>query len=71
MLNIVDKTVIPTSGMCFINCFNYFLNKDYTDEFRDFIRSEKYRSGVMTCARIQPFCKKNKISTLVVLIERE
>ena len=50
---------IPTSGLCFIECINYFTNKDYTEEFRDFIRNEKYLSDVMICARIQPFCKKN------------
>ena len=36
---------IPTSGLCFIKCINYFKNKDYTEEFRDFIKNEKYRSG--------------------------
>ena len=53
---------IPTSGMCFIKCFNRFTKKDYTNEFLTFIRSEKYRSGVMTTARIQPFCKKYNIN---------
>ena len=24
---------IPTSGMCFIKCINYFIKKDYTNEF--------------------------------------
>ena len=47
---------IPTSGMCFIKCINYFTKKDYT-EFLTFIKTEKYRSRVMTTARIQPFCK--------------
>ena len=53
---------IPTSGMCFIKCINYFTKKDYTEEFLTFIRTEKYRSGVMTTARIQPFCKKYNIN---------
>ena len=53
---------IPTSGMCFIKCINYFTEKDYTDDFLTFIRTEKYRSGVMTTARIQPFCKKYNIN---------
>ena len=30
---------IPTSGMCFIKCVNYFTKKDYTEEFLTFIRS--------------------------------
>ena len=53
---------IPTSGMCFIKCINYFTKKDYTEEFLTFIRTEKYRSGVMTPARIQPFCTKYNIN---------
>ena len=48
---------IPTSGMCFIKCINYFTKKDYTEEFLTFIRSEQRRSNVMTSARIQPFCR--------------
>ena len=53
---------IPTSGMCFIKCINYFTEKDYTEEFLTFIRSEQRRFNVMTSARIQPFCKKHNIN---------
>ena len=53
---------IPTSGHCFIKCNKYFANKDYTEEFLTFIRSEKYRSGVMISARIQPICRKYNIN---------
>ena len=49
---------IPTSGMCFIKCINYFTNKDYTEEFLTFIRSEQRRSNVMTSARVGSFCRK-------------
>ena len=38
--NHVQNCYLPTSVMCFIKCFNYFTKKDYTEEFRDFIRSE-------------------------------
>ena len=48
---------IPTSGSCFINCNTYFTIKDYTQEVQDFITNEKYQSGLMTSARIEPFCK--------------
>ena len=53
---------IPTSGMCFIKCIKYFTEKNYTEVFRDFIRNEIYRSGVMTSARLQPFCRKRNIN---------
>ena len=62
LLNIMDKTYIPTSGMCFFKCINHFTKKDYTEEFLTWIRSEKYRSGVMTSARIQPFCRNYNIN---------
>ena len=32
----------PASGKCFIKFITDFSEKDYTEEFRDFIRSEKY-----------------------------
>ena len=53
---------IPTSGMCFIKCINYFTKKDYTEEFLTFIPSEQRRSNVMTSARSQPFCRKYNIN---------
>ena len=49
----------PTSGSCFIQCNNYYTNNEYTEEFKNFIRNEKYRAAVMTSARIQQiFFKK-------------
>ena len=57
--------------MCFMKCNKYLTYKYYTEGLRDFIREEKYPSGVMTSARNQPFCKKNLISTSVALMEGE
>ena len=42
----------PNCGMCFIKRINNFTKKDYTEEFREFIRNNNYRSGVMTSALI-------------------
>ena len=36
---------LPTSGMCFINCINYFTKKDYTEEFLTFIRWNENKSS--------------------------
>ena len=49
---------IPASGHCFIKCNNYVTKRDNTEELLVFIRTEKYRSGVMTSAGSQPFCRK-------------
>ena len=57
-----QNVFIPISGMCFIKCIKDFTRKDYTEEFLTFIRFEKYASGVMTSARIQPICRKYNIN---------
>ena len=56
-----QKCYIPSSGMCFIKCFNHFNKKDYTEEFLTFIGSELRRSNVMTSARVGSFCRKYNI----------
>ena len=48
---------IPTSGMCFIKCINFFTKKDYTEEFLTFFRSEQRRSNVMTPLEFNHFLK--------------
>ena len=53
---------IPTSGNCFIKSIKYFTEKDYTEEFLTFIRTEQRRSNVLTAARVQPFCRKHSIN---------
>ena len=57
-----QKCYIPTSGRCFIKCFKYFTNKNYAEVSRDFIKNEKYRSGVIAFARIHPYSKKHDIN---------
>ena len=57
-----QKCFIPTCGMCFTKCVNYFTKKDYTEEILTFIRSVQRRSNVLTAARIQPFCRKCNIN---------
>ena len=52
----------PTSGNCFSKCINYSTEKNYTEEFSTFIRTEKYRSAIMTSASFQPFCRKYSIN---------
>ena len=49
---------IPTNGRSFIKCVKYF-EKDYTEEFLFFFRSDKNRPGVMNSARGRSFCRKN------------
>ena len=53
---------IPTSRKCFIKCNIDFTEKDYTEVFLTFIRTEQKRSQLKTSARVQPFCRNNNIS---------
>ena len=63
LLNIEDNTVIYQLRDCIkIKCINFFTQKDYTEEFLTFIRTEQKTSNVMTSARIQPFCRKYNIN---------
>ena len=48
--------------MCFMKCNNYFAEKDYTEEFLTFIRSEQRKSNVMTSARFGSFRRKYNIN---------
>ena len=49
---------IPTGKNCFVKCINYITEKDYTQQYLEFISEGGRRKNVMTLARIQPFCKK-------------
>ena len=46
----------------FVKCINFITGQDYKQQYLDFIRKEKRRSSLMTKARIQPFCRANKIN---------
>ena len=48
--------------MCFIECTNYLTEKEYTEDFGDFIRTERRRTNVMTYARNQPLCRKISVN---------
>ena len=52
---------IPTGNNCFVKCINYITEKDYTQQYLEFISEGGRRKNVMTLARIQPFCKKYEI----------
>ena len=39
--NIGQKCYKTSSGKCVIKCIKYFSKKDYSEDFKDFIRNEK------------------------------
>ena len=56
-----NNCFIPTKGYCFIKCVNFLTGRDYKQQYLEFIRNEKRRTNITTKARIQPFCRANKI----------
>ena len=57
-----NNCYIPTKGYCFVKCLNFLTDRDYKQQYLDFIRNEKRRSNIMTKARIQPLCRANNIN---------
>ena len=57
-----NNCFIPSKGYCFIKRLNFLTDRDYKQQYLDFIRNEKRRSNIMTKARIQPFCRANNIN---------
>ena len=57
-----NNCFIPIKGYCFVKCVNFLTGQDYKQQYPDFIRKEKTRSNIMTKARIQTFCRANKIN---------
>ena len=53
---------IPTKGYFFVKCSDFITGEDYKQQYLDFIRNEKRRSNIKTKARIQQFCRANKIN---------
>ena len=57
-----NNCFIPTKGYCFVKCLNFLTDRDYKQQYLNFIRNEKRRSNIMTKARIQPFFRANNIN---------
>ena len=49
---------IPAGNNCFVKFINTLTEKDYTQQYLEFICEGGRRKNVMTLAKIQPFCKK-------------
>ena len=56
-----NNCFLPTKGYSFVKCIHFSTGEDYKQQCLDFLRNEKIRTILMTKARIQPFCRANKI----------
>ena len=53
---------IPEENECFRKCLEFIYKKDFSQEYREFIRESQRNKNIMTSAKIQPFCKKHDIN---------
>ena len=47
-----ENCYIPSGSGCFLKCFNYIFNKDFSIEYFEYKQSCKRRTNVMTQCRI-------------------
>ena len=63
LLNIEEIIALyQQKDIVLLNVVNFLTGQDYNQQYLDFIRSEQRRSNIKTKARIQPFCRVNKIN---------
>ena len=53
---------IPEENECFKKCLEFIYKKDFTQQYREFIKESQRNKNIMTSAKIQPFCKKHNIN---------
>ena len=53
---------IPEDNECFRKCLEFIRKKDFSQQYRDFIKESQRNKKIMTSAKIQPFCKKHNIN---------
>ena len=57
-----DLVYIPEANECFRKCIENIYQKDFSREYRDFIKQSDRCKNIMTQAKIQPFCEKYKLN---------
>ena len=64
-----EQCFIPIGNACFICCNKFFLKKDFSKEYFEFIQSYKRRTNVRTRYRLPKFCERCKIHIGIYDIE--
>ena len=57
-----DLCYIPEENECFRKCLDFLYEKDFSQQYRDFIKESQRNKNIMTSAKIQPFCKEYNIN---------
>ena len=53
---------IPEENECLRKCLEFIYKKDFSQQYREFIKESQRNKNIMTSAKIQPFCKKQSIN---------
>ena len=53
---------IPEENECFRKCLEFIYKKDFSQQYRDFVKESQRNKNIMTSAKIQPFCRKHNIN---------
>ena len=62
---------IPEENECFRKCIEFITKKDFSEQYRNFIKDSIRTKNIMTSARIQPFCKKYNINLGVYNLKQQ
>ena len=62
---------IPEENECFRKCLKFIHEKDFSEQYHDFIKDSKRTKNIMTSAKIQTFCKKYNINLGVYNINQQ
>ena len=53
---------IPEENECFRKRLEYMYKKDFSHQFHEFVKDSQRNKNIMTSAKMQPFCTKQKIN---------
>ena len=62
---------IPEENECFRKSLELIYKKDFSQQYREFIKESQRNKNIMTSAKIQPFCKKQNINLGVYNSKRQ
>ena len=71
MENRSDLDCIPEANECFRNCKESIYQKDYSREYREFIKQSDRCKNKMTQAKTQPFCRQYNLNLGVYNVKQK
>ena len=66
-----DLVYIPKATECFRKCIDSIYQKDYSRDYREFIKQSDRCKNIMTQAKIQPICRKYNLNLRVYNVKQK